>query len=178
MNDSDTPKPNRRWYRLTPDRCFVGLLVVQVFLLLSERFQWFAFNEHKGWTVLIAVGVILVAVVVMLVWGLVCLCLRRRFQFSFRSLLVFVVAVSVPLGWFAWQMDRARRQREAVTRILELGGTVVSYDYEREGSRSEMSLLLGLFGYTRTAVACRYRVLWFFTFSRGDADRLVEEKVL
>ena len=50
-------QPNHRWYHLTPDRFFVGLLVVQVFLLLSERLQWFAFNENKGWTVLIAVAV-------------------------------------------------------------------------------------------------------------------------
>jgi hypothetical protein len=44
------------WYHLTPARFFLGLLTVQVFLLLSERFQWFAFNEKKGWTVLIVVG--------------------------------------------------------------------------------------------------------------------------
>ena len=53
-----TRTPNRRWHHLTPDRLFIGLLVVQVFLLLSERFKWFAFNERKGWTVLIAVGVV------------------------------------------------------------------------------------------------------------------------
>jgi hypothetical protein len=75
---------------------------------LSERFQWFPFNEHKGRTVLIAVGVVGVAIVVMLVWGVVCLLLRRRFQFGVRSMLVFLVAVSVPLGWFAWEMQRAR----------------------------------------------------------------------
>ena len=95
-----TSTPNQRWYHLTPTVFLVGLLVVQVFLLLSERYQWFAFNEHKGWTVLIAVGVVCVAIAVMSLWGLVYLCLRRRFQFSFRSLLVFLVALSVPLGWF------------------------------------------------------------------------------
>ena len=52
----------------------------------------------------------------------------------------------------------------------------VLYDYERDGDRREMSLLLGLFGYTRTAVAGRTRIFWFITFSSGDADRLVEEK--
>ena len=88
-----TPTPQRRWYHLTPDRFFIGLLVVQLLLLLSERFQWFAFNEKKGWTVLIAVGVVGVAVLVMLIWGLGCVVLRRRFQFGFRSLLLFVVAV-------------------------------------------------------------------------------------
>jgi hypothetical protein len=126
-----TPTPNHRWYHLTPDRFFIGLLVMQVFLLLSEPFQWFAFNEKKSWTVLIAVGVIGLAVLVMLAWGLVCLCLRRRFQFSFRSLLVFVVAVSVPLGWFAWEMEEARRQREAAEAIRKVGG-IVWYDYQAD----------------------------------------------
>jgi hypothetical protein len=45
------------------------LLAVQVFLLLSERFRRFAFNDKKGWTVLIAVGLVGLAVLVMLVWG-------------------------------------------------------------------------------------------------------------
>jgi hypothetical protein len=124
-----TATPNRRWYHLTPDRFVVGLLVVQVFLLLSERFEWFAFNEKKGWTVLIAVGVVGLAVLVTLGWGLICLLLRQRFQFGFRSLLVFFVAASVPLGWLAWEMQKARRQREAVGAIMEAGG-VVFYDYE------------------------------------------------
>ena len=30
------------------------LLAVEGFLLLSAWFRWFAFNQHKGWTVLIA----------------------------------------------------------------------------------------------------------------------------
>ena len=93
MDSMPTAALNHRWYHLTPDRFFVGLLVVQVFLLLSESFQWFAFNEKNGWTLLITVGVVCVAVVVMLVWGLVCAVLRRRFQFGFRSLLVFLMAV-------------------------------------------------------------------------------------
>jgi hypothetical protein len=120
--------PTHRWYHPTPDRYFVGLLAVQVLLFLSDRFDWLPFNEKKGWTVLIAVGVVGVAVVVMLIWGLVCLCLRRRFQFGVRSLLVFLVAVSVSLGWFAWEMQRARRQKEDVEAILGMGGSV-SYDY-------------------------------------------------
>ena len=100
------PRPNRRWYHPTPARFFIGLLAVQVLLFLSEHFQWFPFNEQKGWTVLIAVGVVGLAVVVMLLRGVVSLCLRRRFQFGVRSLLLFLVAVSVPLGWFAWSSVR------------------------------------------------------------------------
>jgi len=54
---------------------------------------------------------------------------RRWFQFSLRTLLVFVLLVSVPLGWFAMKMQRARQQKEAVEVILKVGGEV-RYDYE------------------------------------------------
>jgi hypothetical protein len=49
---------------------------------------------------------------------------RRFLRFSLRTLLVSVVVLSVPLGWFAMQIERARRQREAVRAIVEVGGTV------------------------------------------------------
>jgi hypothetical protein len=55
---ADQQPSNPRWFRLTPDRIVVGLLVVEGFLLLSERFHWFSFNAHKGWTVLIAVATV------------------------------------------------------------------------------------------------------------------------
>ena len=71
----------------------------------------------------------------------------------------------------AKQVTVALTRREKETKSFYIP---ILWDYEREGGRSEMSILLGLFGYTRTAVAARYRVLWFITFSRGDADRLVE----
>jgi len=124
MNDSHPPKPKRRWYRLTPERLVLGLLAVQVFLFLSDRFQWLAFIVTKGWTVVTAVGVAGLAVLVMLIWLIVSLLLRRRFQFSLRILLVFVVVLSVPLGWFAMKMQKARKQREVVEAILEVGGRV------------------------------------------------------
>ena len=60
--------PPIRWYRLTPDRLVIGLLVVEWLLWLSERFQYFGFNQHKGWTVLIAVASVGVAMLVMLLW--------------------------------------------------------------------------------------------------------------
>ena len=42
------PIPKRRWYRLTPDRVVIGLLVVECLLWLSERFQWFGFNDTRA----------------------------------------------------------------------------------------------------------------------------------
>ena len=46
---ADAPKAKPRWYRLTPGHVVLGLLAVEGFLLLSEWFEWFAFNRHKGW---------------------------------------------------------------------------------------------------------------------------------
>ena len=89
-NHPAKPDPKPLWYRLTPDRLVIGLLAVECLLWLSERFQWFAFDQHKGWTVLIAVAVVGGAMLVMLGWFISSLLFRWRFQFSIRSLLVLV----------------------------------------------------------------------------------------
>ncbi len=79
----DTPEVKGRWYRPTPAWLVLGSLAVTGLLFLSERWQWFPFNAHKGWTVLIAVagvGVVLaVMLAVMLLWWLVALVFRGRF---------------------------------------------------------------------------------------------------
>jgi hypothetical protein len=49
----DTPE-KRRWYRPTPAWLVFGSLAVTGLLFLSEKWRWFGFNEHKGWTVLAA----------------------------------------------------------------------------------------------------------------------------
>ena len=114
--------PRRRWYHLSPDRLIIGLFAVEGFLFLSEQFQWFAFNEKKGWTVLIAVAAVCLVVVVMLLWLVVSLLFRCRFQFSLRSLVVLVVAVAIPCCWLPMKMREAERQRTAVEAILKAGG--------------------------------------------------------
>ena len=63
-----------RWYRLTPDRVVLGLLAVEGVLLLSEWFGWFAFNRHKGYTVLIAVAAVAGAMLLVLLWFLAARC--------------------------------------------------------------------------------------------------------
>jgi hypothetical protein len=122
--------PKRRWYHLTPNRLIIGLLAVEVLLLLSEQFQWFAFNEKKGWTVLVAVAAVCVAVFVMLLWLGASLLFRWRFQFTVRSLVVLVVAVAVPCCWLTVKMRGAERQRQAVEAIEKAGGRVI-YHHQR-----------------------------------------------
>ena len=124
MNDHP-PKTQPRWYHPTPDTFLIALLPIVGFLFLSERFRWFAFNEHKNWRVLIALAVVCVAVVLLLLWLAVSLVLRRRFQFGLRSMLVFFAVVAIVCSWFTVKMQQARRQKEAVE-----GAAWVRYHYE------------------------------------------------
>ena len=130
-----TAKP--RWYRLTPGRLLPLLLAVEGFLWLSDRFCWFAFNQHKGYTVLIAVASVGVFLLLMFLWFLAALVFRWRFQFSILSLLVLVVAVALPFSWLATEMKAAREQKAVVEWIRKAGGPVV-YDYRIDPSGNPM----------------------------------------
>ena len=119
---ADAPEANRHWFRLTPDRLVLGLLAAEGFLLLSGHFRWFAFNQHKGWTVLVNLAVVGLTLLLMFLWFAAALLFRCRFQYSLRSLMLLVLAVAVACSWFATQMQRARKQRDVVQAIKKLGG--------------------------------------------------------
>jgi len=124
-----TPELKRRWFHLSPDRFVTGLLLVIGSLWLSDRFQSFGFNHHKGWTVLIAVAAVGVAAVAMLLWWAASLLFHWRFQFSIRSLLGFCLACSIAVSWFAVEWKDARRQAEAIAAIQNSGG-FANYDWQ------------------------------------------------
>ena len=119
-----TSKPARRWFYLTPDRFIIGLLAVEGLLWLLERFQWFPFNEKKGWTVLIAVVSVGEAMLAMLLWFVAGLLFRWRFQFGIRSLLVLTLAVAIPGSWLAAEVQRVRNRNGAAVLIEKRGGWV------------------------------------------------------
>ena len=139
MADAPQKTPRRRWFRLTPDRAVVALLAMEGFLLLSGWFQWFAFNRHKGYTVLIAIAAVGVALLLMLLWFLVAVLFRLRFQFSILSLLLLTLVVAVLCSWLVVERKQAREQREAVVAIRAFGGWVV-YDYEADQGRATRDL--------------------------------------
>ncbi|MGD0898407.1 MAG: hypothetical protein ABR915_11265 [Thermoguttaceae bacterium] len=119
---ADPLEPRLPWYRPTPDRAVIGLLALEGLLSLSERFRWFPFNAHKGWTVLICVASVSAWVLLMLGWFAAALVFRWRFQFSIRSLLLLTVAVALPCSWLSRELKKAREQQEAVEGITKLGG--------------------------------------------------------
>ena len=117
--------PKRCWFSPTPGWLVLGLLAVEGVLFLVERFYWLP----KGWSVLIAIAAVAVVMLLTLLWFVIALIFRRRFQFSIRSLLVMVVAVALPCSWLAVEMKKASEQREAVGAIKKAGGGVL-YDWQ------------------------------------------------
>ena len=53
----------------------------------------------------------------------------RWFQFTLRTLLVFVTLFAIACSWLGVKMQSARRQQETVAAILKDGGFVL-YDYQ------------------------------------------------
>ena len=53
----------------------------------------------------------------------------RWFQYSLRTLLLVMLLASIGMSWFAVEIQKAKRRKEAVEAIKRLGGGV-TYDYE------------------------------------------------
>jgi hypothetical protein len=119
MNEPSEPK--RRCLALTPDRLMVALVGAVAFLFLSERFRWFAFNDHKGWTVLIAAATVGGVLVLTLLWFLISLVFRWRFQYSLRFVLILALVVALVCGWFMTELHGAKTQRNAVAAAQKAG---------------------------------------------------------
>lgn len=120
-----------RWYRFTPDRLVIGLLILECLLWLSERLDWPLW--HKAYAVLTAVAIVGVTVLVMLLWFVASLIFRWRFQFNIRSLLVMAMVVAILCSWMTVEMRAAKRQQEAIEAILSDGGIEVAYEGDSGG---------------------------------------------
>jgi hypothetical protein len=120
------PKPPPK-----PDSRYWAMSLGEGVLLLSEQFHWFPFNQHKGWTVLIALATVVLTLLLMVLWFTAALVFRLRFQYSLRSLLLMVFVVAVPCSWFATEMKQATKQRRAVEAIRTAGGGV-TYDSDSD----------------------------------------------
>jgi len=122
-------KRKRRWFRLRPAHLLLSLFVIEGILLVSERFHWFAFNEHKGWTPLIALACVGLTIIALMVWFLAALVCRRPFQFRLWSLLLLALAIAIPCNWVRVRVKKARFQNETAAAIRKDGGQAL-YDYQ------------------------------------------------
>jgi hypothetical protein len=127
MTEPASQPDSPRWYHPRPGHFVVLLLVVEGVLWLSERYRWFPFNEHKNWTVLIAVAAVGGFLATMFLWFLAALVFRVRFQFSLRSLLLLTVAVAAAFAWLA-------HEKREVEEIDKMPG-VMEYDFQVDASR-------------------------------------------
>jgi hypothetical protein len=123
LTTAEKKPPKLRWYHPRPSCLLVILLVVEGVLLLSERIQWFPFNEHKGWTVLIAIASVIAMVVLMLLWFVLAFFFRWRFQFSIRSLLMLTIVVAIPCSWLAVEIKQAKTQQMIQEEVWKAGGS-------------------------------------------------------
>jgi len=110
---SDTVEREPHQLRLTPTSLIIALLGIQGGLLLSERFQWFAFNQEKGWTVLIAMAVAGLGVLALLIVSFASYLFKWQFQFSVKSLVLLLLVSAIPCCWFAEKRRQASSQLEA-----------------------------------------------------------------
>ncbi len=117
------------WFRVTPDRVLIGLLIADGALWISESARWLP----KGWPVLVAIVCTAAVVACLLLWWGVAAIFRWRFQFGIRSLLMLVLAIAVPAGWLAAERDAAVRQSATVAALSKEGGTRYSYLFDDDG---------------------------------------------
>lgn len=120
---ASTPAVHRRPL-ITPERLVVLMILLEVLLILSERFHWFAFNDHKGWTVLIALASVVMMLGLMVLAFIASLLVRRPLRFSLRALLWMVVAIAIPCSWLRAAVAEAEREQTAVEAIQKAGGQV------------------------------------------------------
>jgi hypothetical protein len=116
------------------------LLVAEGLLWLSDQIGWPAWQ--KGFAVMTAAAAVGAAMFLMLIGFVAKVLLRWRYQFSIRSLLLLVPLVAIPCSWMAVEIERSRKQMEAVRIVEELHGWVV-YDKENISAPRWIRVLLG-----------------------------------
>jgi hypothetical protein len=106
-------EPKQRWYHPTPGHLLIVLLDFEGILFLAEHFQWMS----KGWPALIAIASIGAMLSILLLWFLLALAFRLRFQYSMRFMLLLTVAVALPFSWLSVEMKKATEQRLVLNKI-------------------------------------------------------------
>jgi len=96
-------------------------------LFLCGHFHWLP----TGYAVLLALASMAVVILFLFLWFAAALVLRRRFQYSFRTMLLGMLLASVGMSCLAVRLQQARRQRAALESLSALEANVV-YDCESD----------------------------------------------
>jgi hypothetical protein len=92
----------------------------------------------------------------------------RWYQFSLRSLLIFVTLFGVGCSWFAVKMNQARRQRAEVEIIANVGNVHYSYECDEDGAYISCCLIMQPDGTWRTVDTPEPAVPSWLRNSLGD----------
>ena len=127
-------KPKQPWYRPTPDRLLVMLVLVQLGIILADRNYWFGLT--RGDLRNIQLGGVLIGVAVLIgSLGMVLSFLTRQrigFRFRIRSLLLLTLAATIPCGWYAaWKRD-GDRQRKALAEVRSIQARILEGPVHRQ----------------------------------------------
>ena len=117
--------PNGLGKPVAIDRVLLLLVIGESALWLSSRCDFTLW--HKGYAALAGLGILLVAILLLGIGFVAAVLLKRRFQYTIRSLLLLTIAVALPLSWLSLEISSAKRQRAAVDEIAKLNGLVI-YD--------------------------------------------------
>lgn len=103
-----------RWYAPSVAKLLAAILILQAVLYLSAYYRWFWINEHKGFTVLVAVVATAALLLLLSIWMVGSRFFGAKTQFGLATLLLMVAVVGIPCGWLAREIEQARRQRMAL----------------------------------------------------------------
>jgi hypothetical protein len=123
---ADRKPPKLRWFYPRLRWVLIALLAVEGFLVLSEQVGWFGFREDKVGPFVIALAAVIVSILLTILWIVLRMGFRRRFQFSLRSLVILTFLVASLCSWLAVTMQDQRKQKAAAVAIKKAGGTVWS----------------------------------------------------
>jgi hypothetical protein len=117
-------------FRPSPGHLVAVLLVAECLLWLSACLGWPKWRT--GYAVLYDMALVGTGLTALLLWWLIAVVFRWRFQFSVRSLLALAVVVAIPCSWFTSEIRRAKRQRTVVASLLQATASV-NYDIVPHG---------------------------------------------
>jgi hypothetical protein len=139
----DAAPRSPRWYAPSMAKFLAAILVLQGVLYLSDHTNWFWFNRHQGFTVLIAVAVTATLLLLVLAWVVVGRLFGAKTQFSLAVLLLMVPVMGIPCGWLAREIEQARKRRDILASVnISLQARIEKMIREIEASSQPRSPLL------------------------------------